>query len=609
MNNSSFTRRDHDQPGWTFGSHNYGADEFNEVGGNLRRQLGPEFIATRAGPGGSKVQYLEGFKAFNLANDIFGFNGWSTSIVDITVDFVEESHQKVSLGISAIVRVTLKDGTYHEDLGYGSIENAKSKSAAFDKAKKEAITDAVKRALKHFGNSVGNCLYDKEYIKRIPRVSTPAYPFVESELYRYRGPHVRGGVLPTTDYASAHIKQEHMPSGQNNGKNTAAGPSINSRPETPPDEYYGGIEDDTLIAAGDIETLDPRLLAAESPQRTDSFNGASSTVNSKEGLVAVKKEMQSQMPQQPSFAAELKQAAPPNRPASATLQGQSWSNSSGAHPPSLNTNQQEQRRNVPQPAQSAGMKPGEGSANPSIPQMKHLTRPTPVEPQGTGGSSGGHQAPGGFNVNGSKQASPQTATANAPRVNAPPNANRNNPAPPTHASMPQHAQSARTPAPQPQGIPNRAASAGPQGPQPQEGSNGHTNDRWYGGNGSSGNPNGVRVSPLKRKADDSRDIHPPNGSRPPPNGTGQPPNATGHQIPHRGQLTTWQSGNGNINGQSNNGGGGTARTPSPQNGVATGGGGRPYQYGNAANSANGNANASVAAKRFKNDTIDIPGFT
>lgn len=34
---------------------------------------------------------------------------------------------RVSLGISAIVRVTLRDGTFHEDVGYGSIENAKSK--------------------------------------------------------------------------------------------------------------------------------------------------------------------------------------------------------------------------------------------------------------------------------------------------------------------------------------------------------------------------------------------------------------------------------------------------------------------------------------------------
>jgi DNA repair and recombination protein RAD52 len=51
----------------------------------------------------------------------------------------------VSLGISALVRVTLKDGTFHEDIGYGSIENAKSKAMAFEKAKKEGKNPPSKK--------------------------------------------------------------------------------------------------------------------------------------------------------------------------------------------------------------------------------------------------------------------------------------------------------------------------------------------------------------------------------------------------------------------------------------------------------------------------------
>ena len=31
--------------------------------------------------------------------------------------------------------------------------------------KKEAVTDALKRTLRNFGNLLGNCLYDKEYAK------------------------------------------------------------------------------------------------------------------------------------------------------------------------------------------------------------------------------------------------------------------------------------------------------------------------------------------------------------------------------------------------------------------------------------------------------------
>jgi DNA repair and recombination protein RAD52 len=38
------------------------------------------------------------------------------------------------------------------------------------KAKKEAVTDAVKRTLRSFGNVLGNCLYDREYTKEIEKI-------------------------------------------------------------------------------------------------------------------------------------------------------------------------------------------------------------------------------------------------------------------------------------------------------------------------------------------------------------------------------------------------------------------------------------------------------
>eukprot|EP01098_Paradermamoeba_levis_P004744 TRINITY_DN2021_c0_g1_i2.p1 TRINITY_DN2021_c0_g1~~TRINITY_DN2021_c0_g1_i2.p1 ORF type:complete len:337 (-),score=98.49 TRINITY_DN2021_c0_g1_i2:182-1192(-) len=60
----------------------------------------------------------------------------------------------------------LKDGTFHEDVGYGCAENPK-KATAIEFAKKEAVSDARKRALRIFGSSLGNCLYDKEHLKKI----------------------------------------------------------------------------------------------------------------------------------------------------------------------------------------------------------------------------------------------------------------------------------------------------------------------------------------------------------------------------------------------------------------------------------------------------------
>lgn len=55
----------------------------------LDKKLGPEFISQRPGPGGvQKLTYVEGWKVINLANEVFGFNGWSSSISNLTVDYV-----------------------------------------------------------------------------------------------------------------------------------------------------------------------------------------------------------------------------------------------------------------------------------------------------------------------------------------------------------------------------------------------------------------------------------------------------------------------------------------------------------------------------------------
>lgn len=153
----------------------------------LGKQLGPEYLSSRNGPSGQKVHYIAADKCIALANDVFGFNGWSSSIQNIQVDFVDENPQtfKISLGLSVIMRVTLRDGTYHEDIGYGHIENCKGKAAAFEKAKKEGTTDALKRALRNFGNVLGNCIYDKEYLSKVTKIKVAPVKFDESNLHRH----------------------------------------------------------------------------------------------------------------------------------------------------------------------------------------------------------------------------------------------------------------------------------------------------------------------------------------------------------------------------------------------------------------------------------------
>ncbi|PNY24223.1 DNA repair and recombination protein rhm52 [Tolypocladium capitatum] len=187
------------------------AKEIATISSKLDKQLGPEYISSRSGPGGSRVHYLTAEKCIGLANEVFGFNGWSSSIQNIQVDFADENPQtqRVSIGLSVIVRITLRDGTYHEDIGYGSIENAKGKAMAFEKAKKEGTTDGMKRALRSFGNVLGNCIYDQDYVKQVTKVKAqPVKRFDQDNLHRHAG-FVRKdpAKVEATSYAAAVAPQ------------------------------------------------------------------------------------------------------------------------------------------------------------------------------------------------------------------------------------------------------------------------------------------------------------------------------------------------------------------------------------------------------------------
>ena len=58
-----------------------------EIQERLDTKLEASHLSYRPAAQGT-VAYLEGWKAINLANEVFGFNGWSSEILNITVDFV-----------------------------------------------------------------------------------------------------------------------------------------------------------------------------------------------------------------------------------------------------------------------------------------------------------------------------------------------------------------------------------------------------------------------------------------------------------------------------------------------------------------------------------------
>ncbi|KAI9284236.1 Rad52 22 double-strand break repair protein [Umbelopsis sp. AD052] len=158
-----------------FGSGCFTPEEHAFLQEILAKQLGPEWVSQRPGPAGvGKMVYVEGHTIINLANKLFGFNGWSSEIKSMTTDYIDVlENGKMNICISVVMRVTLKDGTFHEDIGVGFMENCRSKAIGIQKAKKEAVTDATKRAIRYFGSVMGNCIHDKIYMRDIVRIAPP----------------------------------------------------------------------------------------------------------------------------------------------------------------------------------------------------------------------------------------------------------------------------------------------------------------------------------------------------------------------------------------------------------------------------------------------------
>ncbi|KAK5116736.1 hypothetical protein LTR62_007410 [Meristemomyces frigidus] len=241
----------------------YTAKEIATLQSRLEKQLGPEYISTRPGAGGGKVHYLAAEKVINLANEVFGFNGWSSSIQNVQIDFVDEHKEtgKITLGLSTIVRVTVRDGTFHEDIGYGHIENCKGKAAAFEKAKKEAATDALKRALRNFGNVLGNCLYDKDYLQKITKVKVAPSRWDAENLHR----HPDYAPIKRESIADAEAaQQEKAAAAVRRQSSMQSGVSYGSA-EFEDDFGASGLDDVDFTHPDEVRTDDTTMHAPETP--------------------------------------------------------------------------------------------------------------------------------------------------------------------------------------------------------------------------------------------------------------------------------------------------------------------------------------------------------
>lgn len=131
----------------------------------LAAKLDPAHVSSR-NQSGRSLSYIEGWWAEAEANRIFGFDGWTSEVIEVRCvsereRMIGRDNPKPGFGVSyvATVRVTA-GGVVRDGVGAGHGIDV-DPGLAHESAIKEATTDAEKRALKTFGNPFGLALYDK----------------------------------------------------------------------------------------------------------------------------------------------------------------------------------------------------------------------------------------------------------------------------------------------------------------------------------------------------------------------------------------------------------------------------------------------------------------
>ncbi|MEO1538499.1 MAG: Rad52/Rad22 family DNA repair protein [Pseudomonadota bacterium] len=146
--------------------------DWEKVSNDLQQPLDP--AAIKQPPKGKFGEYVEGYHVIREANRIFGENGWSytvtrleqTHMAEVELNGSNGAYKQLRCSFLCSVRVDV-DGVIREGLAVG-VGNGKPENAGdvIESAVKEAETDALKRAMRTFGNTFGLALYEKDKAKR-----------------------------------------------------------------------------------------------------------------------------------------------------------------------------------------------------------------------------------------------------------------------------------------------------------------------------------------------------------------------------------------------------------------------------------------------------------
>jgi len=136
----------------------------------LDAPLDPKRISQRRDKG-IALDYLETYDIIDAANRIFGYDGWGYRLLRLeqvaSGTYTSDGKEKPWALFEAEVEAWIVDELpfcYRRDVGHGIARPADSVDT-LEMQRKGAVSDALKRALRSFGNQFGNSLYDKDHAK------------------------------------------------------------------------------------------------------------------------------------------------------------------------------------------------------------------------------------------------------------------------------------------------------------------------------------------------------------------------------------------------------------------------------------------------------------
>ena len=157
----------------------------------LNEDLDPSLIKSYGGPGGKTIYYIEAHAAISNANRIFRPANWGPRVlegptlnrIEIT-DYQTGQITAVHEYYTALVAVYVYGRFISSDEGFGEVDEinegtqTKMMLGMHEKARKGAISDGIKRALRVLGKQFGNSLYGDGETGRFSSgyASSPACP-------------------------------------------------------------------------------------------------------------------------------------------------------------------------------------------------------------------------------------------------------------------------------------------------------------------------------------------------------------------------------------------------------------------------------------------------